>query len=683
VPTIGVDVGGTFTDFVVFDDRRNELMITKVPSTPENPAVAILNGIQVLVDDGLVPGEVDAFLHGTTTTTNALIQLAGANCGLLVTRHMKGVTQVQTQRTIGQRNSYNRSRIVPLIDELNVFEVGERIDRNGDVVVSLDEEDIHAAARLIAERQLQAVAICFMFSFTNPANEHRAKEIIEREVPGCRVFCSVDILPRIREWPRMSTTILNAYLEPVLVEYLDHLASGLVASGVTTKKTFLMESNGGVMPFDAARAGGKAVHTLLSGPAAAVQAARRLASASGIENVITMDLGGTSCDIAFVQGSVALEATEGQVCGYDIYVPMLDIETIGAGGGTIARVEGSGRLRVGPQSAGALPGPAAYGRGGVEATITDADVVLGYLNPEFFLGGKLTLDVERAHSVVEEKVAKPLGMTTVAAASAMVQVNDAHMADAIRVVAARRGVSIMDCRLVGCGGAGPVHVAAVAEELGIREVIVPESPGVFAALGLLCTDVAQDYVQTDIARLDRIDSDTIGRNFKNLEMRAIEEYGAQGFGPEEVRMVREVDARYAGQGFEIRVPVADPTDAQVCDDVTRQFHDIHEVVYGHKAVDEAVELVSYRLRAVVDMPQYQPFVKDGAASPQRTATQRELHFAEGTFTAEVVRRDELTVRQRVAGPAVVEQLDTTTVVPPRWSATLDEFGNLVLRYEDS
>ncbi|HVB04962.1 MAG TPA: hydantoinase/oxoprolinase family protein [Acidimicrobiales bacterium] len=674
--TIGVDVGGTFTDFVVLGDD-GQLVTTKVPSTPEDPALAILEGLRLAASAHVTSPDL-RFLHGSTITTNALIQRRGADCALLVTRGLKGIVQVQSQLKVGPRHSMKRNRPPALVDGLNVFEVGGRVDASGDELEPLDEKAVHALVPVLRERRLAAVAVCFLFSFANRSHEQRVKEILEAELPDCRIFCSSDVLPRIREWSRMSTTILDAYLEPPLVRYIESLVAGLGSLGATTRKTFLMESNGGVMPFSAATTGGRAIHTLLSGPAAAVQAARHVAGSAGSSNLVTMDLGGTSCDIAFVRDGSVLEVSGGEVCGYDLYVPMLDIATIGAGGGTIARVDLSGRLLVGPRSAGAMPGPAAYGQGGTEATITDADVVLGYLNPDFFLGGRLRLAPDLAAAAIEEHVARPLGLGVEEAGLAMVRINDAHMADAIRVCASKRGVSLAECDLLACGGAGPVHAAAVAEELGMRRVIVPQAPGVFAALGLLCTDVAQDYVQSDIVRLDRIDNESFASNFKALEMKALEEYRRQGFTAVEVRFEREIDARYAGQGFEIRVPVTDPGSFDSRERAAARFHDLHRAIYGHSAEDEAVEAVSYRVRAVVAMPQYHSSEIAGGHSAAAPTGERRLVFAGGEGTATVVGREGLSPGDELVGPAVVEQLDTTTVIPPRWSATVTRHGELVL-----
>ena len=680
--TIGVDVGGTFTDFVVFDEAANALATRKVPSTPKDPAQAVLTGVNLILNDGIDPDQVNSFLHGSTITTNALLQRSGAKTGLFLTRGLKGIFQVQSQMTTGPAYSTTKQRPPELIDELDVFEIPERIDRDGKTVLELDEDAVLHAANEINARGIETLAICYVFSFSNTSHEQQTQELLSRAAPKCRVFCSSDILPRVREWSRMSTTILDAYLEPVLVDYVTHLADGLKSLGVTTGKTFLMASNGGVMPFSALALGGKAVHTLLSGPAAAVQAAKRLAETRGVANLVTMDIGGTSCDVAFVREGTALEVTSGSVAGYEVFVPTLDITTIGAGGGTIARADADGRLQVGPESAGADPGPAAYGRGGREATITDADVVLGFLNPDYFLAGALALDVQKATAAIRKNIAVPLGLGVEEAAFAAVRINDVHMAEAVRAVATKAGVSLAECHLVACGGAGPVHAAGIAEELGIPEVLVPRSPGVFAALGLLCTDIAEDYVQTDIGLLEDLDSTTIVTQFRILERKAIDDYSIQGFRSDEVAFVREVDARYPGQGFEIRVVVNVDLDFDLTNDIARKFHTRHREIYGHSSDGESVEIVSYRIRAIIAMPQYHPSTTDAEGeSGQISIDRRDVYFgaANGFVSAQICNRASLRKSDLLMGPSIVEQEDTTTVVPPGWVAAMDDYGTLVMR----
>jgi N-methylhydantoinase A len=390
-----------------------------------------------------------------------------------------------------------------------------------------------------------------------------------------------------------------------------------------------------------------------------------------------MDVGGTSADIAFVQDGKALEVTDGELVGHQIYVPMLDLVTVGAGGGTLCRGTDHGRLLVGPNSAGADPGPACYGKGGVVATITDADLVLGLLDPEYYLGGRMALDPGAAAAAVQTSIARPLGLTEVTAATSAAQLNEVHMADAIKVLAAQRGVDVTATTLVACGGAGPLHACGVADELGIQSVLVPKYPGAFSAVGLLSSDVVQDFVQTLITTLEPANEAEIDNHFSALEQRARAALAEQGFGADDIEMHREIDARYAGQGFELRLSVAQSADVALA--LAQNFHDEHTRVYGHAAPDEAVEIVSYRVRAVVRMPALDIAFASESTDDERTApSTRSVFFANAWIEARAVRRDHLATGAPIAGPLIVEQPDTTTFVPPAWTLELDKYGNIVL-----
>ncbi len=385
---LGVDVGGTHTDLVLLDAATGELMVEKVSSTPKNPALGVLDGVSRFIARGVAPETIEFFAHGTTITTNALLEMRGAKVGLLITKGFRAIQEVQTQARDGNLFDYFYAKPVPIAPQSLTREIPERSDHAGNVLVGLDREAVRQAARELKAAGVESIAVCYLFSFTNLAHEQATRELIAEECPDLHVSLSSEVLPRIREWARMSTTLVNAYLEPVLVRYIDHLNRGLDEAGVRTGQRFLMQSNGGVMPFSAAIAGGRTVHTLFSGPAAGAQAAAYLAEDDARAGLVTLDMGGTSADIAFIEGGVPLEVTEGTtIARRHLDVPALDMTSISAGGGSIAWIDGGGFLNVGPQSAGADPGPACYGRGGTRPTVTDADVVCGYLNPDFFLGG--------------------------------------------------------------------------------------------------------------------------------------------------------------------------------------------------------------------------------------------------------------------------------------------------------
>jgi N-methylhydantoinase A len=495
------------------------------------------------------------------------------------------------------------------------------------------------------------------------------------------------VLPRIREWPRLSTTLLNAYLEPVLVRYIADLARGLDAVGLTTPRRFLMQSNGGVMPFDAAITGGKTVHTLLSGPAAGAQASAHLAPDDAKRGLITLDMGGTSCDIAFIEGGAPLEATESVIARRPLDVPALDLTTISAGGGSIAWIDRGGFLCVGPHSAGADPGPACYAKGGADPTVTDADLACGFLNPDHFLGGAQDIDADAALAALDAKVGRAMGMTARQAAAGIRRIVDMRMADEVRVVAAKRGVDAHDFTLLPFGGAGAVHAAAVADELGVRRILVPPRPGAFSALGLLCTDVVHDYVRSELRPLDLVEPAHAEAVFGAMEARAAGELAAEGLGEALARHEREFDLRYVGQGYELRVPLdglgAPALDTAAMAAARARFDERHARLHGHAASEKAVEIVSYRLRVRVPVPRYEPVAGADAAPhpPPEVAAKgmREAYFDGETPTpAAILERDALDVGSRVEGPAIVEQFDATTVVPPGWRATVDADANLIL-----
>ena len=684
---LGVDVGGTHTDLVLLDMASGELMVEKVSSTPKNPALGVLNGIAKFVARGYPAAAIEFFAHGTTITTNALLEMRGAQVGMLITKGYRAVQEVQNQARDGSLFDYFYKKPAPIAPQRLTKEIPERSDYSGQVLLPLDKDAVRQAARELKAAGVQSVAVCFLFSFMNPAHEEQARELLREEFPGVSVSLSSEVMPRIREWPRMSTTLINAYLEPVLVRYIDHLNKGLDEVGVMTQQRFLMQSNGGVMPFSAAIAGGKTVHTLLSGPAAGAQASAYLAEEAAKSGLVTLDMGGTSADIAFVEGGVPLEVTEGVIARRQVDVPALDMSTIAAGGGSIAWVDGSGFLSIGPESAGADPGPACYGRGGKRPTVTDADLLCGYLNPNYFLGGAQILDLDAARDAIAAQVAGPLKIGVLDAAAGIRRIVDMRMADEVRVFAARRGVDLSTFTLLPFGGAGAVHAAAVAEELGMRRILVPSRPGAFSALGLLCTDVVHDYIRSDLKPLATLSAEHIEEVYRQLEAKARAELAEEGMSAADAGFSRELDLRYSGQGYELRTPLdglfEERLNAQSLLAVRARFDERHTQIHGHAAANRPVEVVSYRLRVRVAVPKYQPQEEAASASPlsagQAEKGRRTLHLS-GTEAVEatVYERDRLAVGGEISGPAIVEQFDATTVIPPAWRARVDGYRNLIL-----
>jgi N-methylhydantoinase A len=684
---LGVDVGGTHTDLVLADADTGDILIEKVHSTPSNPSLAVLEGVRRLIARGVAPGDIDFFSHGTTVTTNALLEMKGARIGLLITDGFRAVQEVQTQARESNQFELKFARPTALVPQRLTREIAGRVDYQGTEIAPLLEEDVRHAARDLSMAGVESFAVCYIFSFMNPAHEKRTAEIIREEVPGAFVSLSSDVLPRIREWPRLSTTLLNAYLEPVLARYATDLDKGLDTIEVATPRRFLMQSNGGVMPLGATAGRGQTVHTLLSGPAAGVQATGYvLGGKQGVANIVTMDMGGTSCDIAFIQDATPLEVTEGAIAERRLDVPAFDIATISAGGGTIARMGAARLMSVGPDSAGADPGPVCYGKGGDRPTVTDADLICGFLNPDFILGGETPMDGGKAASVIGETIATPMGISTDEAAAGIVRLINARMADEIRVGAAKKVIDLSEFTLVPFGGAGPVHAAMVADELGIRRVLVPPNPGAFSALGLLCSDIVHDYVRSEVRDLGDLPPDHAETQFAALESQADEDLAGEGLGGRERHFIRELDLRYAGQGYEIRTPLdgidVNPVTAASLTEIAARFHELHQTLHGHSAPDQAIEVVSYRVRVRAPVPKQDLPALDGLSDEAAASkgTRSVTFDGRSRFEAPVYDRDALTAAA-IEGPAVIEQFDSTTVLPPGWTARLDHYGNIVAERE--
>jgi len=680
---LGVDVGGTHTDLVLLDSVTGRLMVEKVASTPKNPALGVLTGIGKFFARGVAPGEIAYFGHGTTITTNALLEMRGCRVGLLITRGYRAVQEVQNQARDIALFDYFYEKPRAIAPQSLTYEVTERSDYQGRVLTPLSGDDVRRAARALKEARVDSIAVCYLFSYANPSHERETRDLILAEFPGVSVSLSSEVLPRIREWPRASATLLNAYLEPVLSRYIAHLNAGLDATGVTTPQRFLMQSNGGVMPFAAAIAGGKTVHTLLSGPAAGAQAAARLSGEDAMKGLVSLDMGGTSADIAFIEGGVALEVTEGTIARRQLDVPALDMTSISAGGGSIASIDGGGFLAVGPESAGAEPGPACYGRGGTRATVTDADLVCGFLNPEYFLGGAQKLDARASQDAIGREIAAPLRMSVLEAAAGIRRIVDIRMADEIRVFAAKRGVDLSAFTLLPFGGAGAVHAAAVAEELGMNRILVPPRPGAFSALGLLCTDVVHDYIRSELMPLASLAADHAEAQFAELEARAREDLSSENLDARDAAFAQEFDLRYAGQGYELRVPLEGLyTRALTADALAlarERFDAAHARVHGHAAKERPVEVVSYRLRLRVTVPKYAPREEVVVAREIVSKGHRAVYFDGATLTQTALyEREALSRAAEISGPAIIEQFDATTVIPRGWTARVDPHLNLIL-----
>ncbi|UGS34526.1 hydantoinase/oxoprolinase family protein [Capillimicrobium parvum] len=676
----GIDIGGTFTDLVLYDAGNGDVHVHKVRSTPSDPGQALIQGLVELTDRaGVDASDVVAVLHGTTVATNAVLEHRGARTGMITTEGFRDVVHIGRHQ---RPEHYSVMQDIPwqsrpFVERCHRKTVSERlIPPRGDVMRPLDEDAVRVAARELREAGVEAVAVCFLFSYLDPAHERRAAEIVREEMPDAFVTTSADVVPQFREFERFTTTSINAFVGPGTGRYLGRLSAGLDAAGIRGQ-VGIMRSNGGLASADAAAE--RPVTMLMSGPAAGVLGGAWAGSLIGRKRLITFDVGGTSADIAIVteQGVVEASARDSQVAGFPVLVPMIDVHAIGAGGGSIARVDDVGAFRVGPQSAGAEPGPAAYGNGGDQPTVTDAHVALGRLDPDRFLGGRMQLDRDAALAVIE-RLAGEMEMDADAAAEGVLALVNATMAQAIRSRTVQKGHDPREFALVAFGGAGPLHAAEVAAELEIPEVIVPPHPGITSATGLLTSDLRYDGMRTVFASERDIDFGDLGRRLDELEEELRGGLRRDGVRDGDMRVERALDCRYRGQGYELRVPLgASGVDAEAF----ATFHRLHRMEYGREFA-VPIEVVNMRItvsgaRSKLERVPAGSGDLGAAVLDRRPAVFRvdgELRAMETV----IVDRANLSPGNQVDGPAIFVQEDTTTVVPPGWRARTEDNGVLVL-----
>ena len=676
---IGVDSGGTFTDVCLFDDATGRVAVWKVSSTPADPSEGIARG----VDEGLrevaaAPADVGYFGHGTTVATNALIQHRGTKTGLITTDGFRDLLEIGRQK---RPDLYDMQADKPptLVPRDLRLEVPERMRHDGSVEVPLDEAAFRQAVRRLRDAGVEAVAVCFLYGFVQTAHEQTAARILAEEFPQAFASISHVVAPEFREFERLSTAVVNAYLGPVMRRYIGRLAERLTALGLTATP-HLTQSNGGVIGFD--QAARLPVRTVLSGPSTGVVGAQAIGRAVGIEDIITFDMGGTSTDVALLTGGQCRLTGEATVHGYPIKAPMLDIHTVGAGGGSIAFIDNGGLLKVGPRSAGADPGPVCYDRGNQEATVTDANVAMGTLNPEFLLAGRMPVRRDLALAAID-RLASALGMERMATASGILSVVTANMARAIRVISVQRGHDPRDYTLMAFGGAGPLHAARLARELEISRILVPRNPGILCAMGLLLTDLRADFAVTRLAVLRAAALPTVRAAFRDLDTMAAEWSEAEGIPAPDRGTARTVDMRYAGQNYELPIALPDgDIDARTLDALAARFAESHRRMYGFVADEDPVQLVTFRVEASGRVPKANFVAHPDAGSDATGAVvgSRDVWLPEaGGFVAcPVYDRDLLRNGNRFVGPAIIEQMDATTVVPPGWAARVEPYSNVVL-----
>ena len=655
---LGVDVGGTFTDLVAL--VGGEVKTAKVPSTPKDQSEGVMGSVAAAAID---PGDVDAFAHGTTVATNVLLERNGARTALITTEGFKDILEIGRQNRPSLYD-LTEDRPPPLVPRDLRFTVRERMGREGEIE-ELDTSSVSEAVQALEEAEVEAVAVCLLFAFLHPEHEQELGKALKDALPCVHVSLSSEVLPEFREFERFSTTAADAYLGPKLSAYLDSLAGEVQHAGMPPPR--VMQSSGGVMGIT--KAASNAASCVLSGPAGGVIGAAFAAGAGGYDDVLTFDMGGTSTDVAPVFEGQVDTTTESVIAGVPIKFPMVDVHTVSAGGGSIGWADDGGALRVGPRSAGADPGPVAYGKGGEQPTVTDADIYLGYLEDGAELGGEVVLRRDLAEDALEG-LGERLHLDTLETAHGIVRVANAEMVRALRVISVQRGLDPREFALVAFGGAGPMHACALAEELGMDTVLVPKASGVLSALGLAISDTRSDLVRPLLGKLGDIDRDEVENTFGSMESEASNELKAP-------KLQRRADLRYKGQSFELTV------DADDFEGLEAGWHEAHERRYGYKMPDEPVELVSLRVVATVpaDKPKLEQEPRPEAQDPE-PLNRRKGHFRDDWVDVPVWDRTRMGEGSAVQGPAIVEFPEATCVVGPGWAGAIDHAGNLVLRAQD-
>jgi N-methylhydantoinase A len=668
---VGIDVGGTFTDFVAYDRDTKEVQVWKHMSVPRDPSEGILQGVAQFA----YPGDIRNIRLGTTVATNAILERKGAKVAFLTTKGFKDVPFIQR----GNRKFHydiNWVKPKPLVKRRHCFEIGERLDSQGKVLAAPEERELRELSRqLAADPEIEAVAVVFLFSYINPVHEMLVKRIFAEEAPRLPVSISYDVLPKWKEYERSSTTIADAYIKPIVAGRLGEVRQRFAAKGVT-QNVVVIKSNGGEMTLEAAAA--SPINMTVSGPTGGVVASKHIAKLLCIESLVTIDMGGTSTDCSTIVGGQESFTTGFEIeWGVPIQIPMIDIRTIGAGGGSIAWIDKGGMLRVGPQSAGAAPGPACYGAGGAEATVTDANLVLGRLNPSYFLGGTMTLDAAAAQTAVE-LVASQLGKPPEETAMSIVRIANTNMVGALRSVLIERGLDPRDFTLMCFGGAGPLHACDLIEEMGIPRAIVPNHPGQFSAYGFILTDARVDRHRTLQLTSKRFDQERATQVLSALVEEALVELRAQGY-TDSIEIFRSLEMRYLGQNYELELSIAFHTfTPETTAALWEQFHAAHRARFGFDIPGEVIEIVNFSATVISVTPKPVFLEIEAAKGDPRPVARRSVVYLDGMREAPVYRRDVLRSGHRIVGPAIVEEAASVTVLNPGHAITVDRFGNLAI-----
>lgn len=667
---VAADIGGTFTDFVIEDKTSGDVRIGKVPTTPDNPARGILNGVGQLIDN---PEEIEFFVHGTTVGLNAFLERRGARVLLLMTA---GIADTYTIARGHREELYKLHYRKPkqLVPRKDVHEVNERLGWDGTILKPLDESSLEPIIEKVRTENIPAVAICLLHAYANPVHEQKIAQILAQELPGVSISLSHSVAPEWREVERASSTVMDAYVAPVVELYLKTLKREFHEVGMR-QTIHVMRSNGGVMTD--VHASKHPITTLLSGPVGGSIGGVELSKSTGIKNLLCVDMGGTSFDLSLVVDGRPEQSNETVLQGLPLLMSIINIDTVGAGGGSLAWIENGG-LRVGPKSAGSVPGPVCYGRGGTQPTITDANLFLGRLGKDSLLGGDMTLDMVSTANAFEE-LGRTLGLSAVELAEGMIAIGNAKMADAMRTITIGRGIDPRDFTLVAFGGAGPMHAVELARELDIKQILVPRFPGTFSAWGMLQSDIRHDFSATHYAISDDVDTGELAGLFERMLEDGTNTLTEEGVPEARMEFLRSVDLRYVGQEYTINVPLEETVDLAAA---IENFHDLYQARYGHALHGSAVEIINLRLAAIGQLERAQSSATNGQREQNARVTHRDIIFNGQSHHSPIYKRDFLPPNQVFHSPAVVEETSATTIIPPGYTFKIDDIGNLLIQSEE-
>jgi N-methylhydantoinase A len=679
---MGVDVGGTFTDICMFNQNTGEVMVHKLPSTPQDPSEAIRNGIsQIMETNQVTPIELVFLVHGTTVATNATLERKGCKTAIITTKGFRDVIELARQ----QRASLYDVQVdkpIPIVERRFRKEVDERVLFDGTVYKEINREEVEQLIRELKQQGIESYAVCFLHSYKNPVNEEVVEKIIQELHPEAYVSISSRVLPEYREYERITTTTLNSYIGPLVGNYANMFERHVESLGMNLVP-YINQSNGGLMSIKTTFE--NPIRTALSGPAAGVSGANYIAKLMGLKDIITFDMGGTSTDVCLIENNSPQITTKKAIADFPVKVPMTDVVAVGAGGGSIAWVDSGGILKVGPESAGALPGPVSYGRGGTLPTVTDANVVLHRLNPSYILGGRMKIDEGGAYRAIE-KLAKQLKMDVLDVARGIITVVNSNMSGAIRIVSVQRGYDPREYALIAFGGAGALHAAYVAKELGIKKVVIPCNPGILCAIGLLTSDIRTDYVCTNIMALDGENIDAMNKSFEELLQKGDAWLADEKIQKEQRLLIKHADMRYYGQNFELSIGVSsEDINADNLELIKQKFHDTHKREYGYCNENANIQIVNFRVTAIgkVSKIQFKAHSEEGKSPVKAIIGKRDVYFdeVEDFVATNVYNRDDLASGNIVEGPAIIEQMDSTIVIPLGHAALVDRYHNLIITCE--